>query len=1276
MSHIKDVDPVTNVTAGVGGVPKGSFNTPAVTNGKTTVPLKPSKTGGAGVKQGPKKTQNFKSPSDIRSEEVRKYEPSKVNSGFRYRALDSHGVAIGYISQPLRVHVNQIVDDFMLERYPPPFYQLCSGGHADVPHPNLNLDRAMAEASAFKILKKASMSTIDIGGSMSRHLREHRVTYGTHWTEKNPAVWSCEPIVVPVDVKRHNMGKQLANTCKHRAQECDHIQNFDTAMWVHSHYYFTKEEAAAVIMKTRKRIGYIVAHHFRQLEGNMYYNKETKKAEATWSYGPGGIVMTVDGNETPYVHPSGDWINEQVFIIEGVQFVVNRIQTYGESSLHRMEVFQDHILPKPFPICGALTHVGSVGTTTLDISEESLNVLGGDTVELEAVERIALVSFKNVMLAPQHIIFGYMTKKPYQVPKSLFARARTEITLKKRDALSFKALRQKVQSMTKDMVRDGSLSVLEEADAVTGATIGAFLEGADEEASLMAPLVRKTKTMSYINSLLDFERPHWFVMPSLTGVRDSFVAASPIAKFCMTLPVIAGVALIPAAIPLLVLKAAVTTTVVGAKVLGVPILASAGITAAATTCGGQSQEVPEEKKEAPEAPTLVALLPPDHISVCESGVSLDEENKYDISESGSEPPTEELEDNTVVPADLDDDIVVLSKRPVADLDFEDCAKLDPLPHESEGEGYLWKPVSSKGKCVYEKPQFFNHGSHGTERPPLAEYHEQILHNSCTWLGESALSTQSGPLQYVPCITCDLKALPLPEGVKLRDKVKFQDKDSGLYTLIGPGLTYVVPEVDASNKVNEGLALANRHLQSIEVTVEVQETWDIVRKLAVPMVTRFIKRRYEKNNLANWLETQKTDMAKHRLYSEYIEGSRIMPDHMNRKEHHISFFTKKELLLRRVGHRHKQKAPRGIQGMMNPAANIFAGPFFQSVSKALAYEFLAVDINSEDRDWPIWGYTSGATNERIGQWMFDHSVEEGWWLAEDDFSCFDSTQSVAALKVEHAVYDQLNPSNSAEATYLHQLKTVGYGRFHSYSVRGTRKSGSQNTSVGNTILNFLIHYTAHLVYNETQGVEYRMHMIGLGDDNVAAVKGPADKAEVLRYWKFIEEFITKSGLKPEMLVRDRTTDVTYCSSRFVPVSRNGKDTLLLISDPVRFMAKFGWSHQKETLGEKCVKARLRGNVLGNPNLNIMPVARVYSAWYGGQSKWGSKAKFADNFVRNLTSRNCEPNAQTMGWFCDAFNLTEPEVYELESFIWHHLEETGGQSSYLHHILLEKMVDAAM
>jgi len=281
------------------------------------------------------------------------------------------------------------------------------------------------------------------------------------------------------------------------------------------------------------------------------------------------------------------------------------------------------------------------------------------------------------------------------------------------------------------------------------------------------------------------------------------------------------------------------------------------------------------------------------------------------------------------------------------------------------------------------------------------------------------------------------------------------------------------------------------------------------------------------------------------------------------------FVKREVTIPKdhnYGYDFEDMDPRLIQGVSDEA-NVALGPFMRKVSKRLAEVW-----NADHRVF----YASGTTGSDIGAWrekFSDRSVT----LIEIDQSRYDAHQGVSCYEIENSVYSAvgIDQTSFARESFCAQRNTIGYcSNGTKYQVGYTRKSGDQNTSVGNSIINGIV-TTAVLNKHGLTGT-----MVVLGDDNLIVVEGRVKVNE-----QSIIDSFEAYGFKAKVKVAYEWHEVEFCSSLFWPV----QDGYVLGPKIGRRLPKVGFNLRH--LADPFVKGMLIGFDFETGEL---PCFRVYTA----------------------------------------------------------------------------------
>lgn len=289
-------------------------------------------------------------------------------------------------------------------------------------------------------------------------------------------------------------------------------------------------------------------------------------------------------------------------------------------------------------------------------------------------------------------------------------------------------------------------------------------------------------------------------------------------------------------------------------------------------------------------------------------------------------------------------------------------------------------------------------------------------------------------------------------------------------------------------------------------------------------------------------------------------------------HYNGFVKTEKVLLAEIGHIN-DKDPRMIQGCPDDY-NVLVGPFMHAMAKYLK------------KEWDGTGkfyYPSGASAEDVGRW-FEYAKH----YLELDFARYDSTIHLALLELELEGYEYITSGNmSLKRTNSALVLRVMRKNFNSktytvngitFIVFGTRRSGTQNTSHGNTMIN--VYLTNFAIYKS--GCRLNFKMVALGDDNLAFfLNHMIGSIDVTVY--------ARLGLKAEhkQVLNGQFDQVEFCSSKFYPVD----GSFVLSAKIGRQMAKIGWFINPISNKDK-VRQMMRGDALSHYNdMNHVPILRT-------------------------------------------------------------------------------------
>jgi hypothetical protein len=237
---------------------------------------------------------------------------------------------------------------------------------------------------------------------------------------------------------------------------------------------------------------------------------------------------------------------------------------------------------------------------------------------------------------------------------------------------------------------------------------------------------------------------------------------------------------------------------------------------------------------------------------------------------------------------------------------------------------------------------------------------------------------------------------------------------------------------------------------------------------------------------------------------------------------------------------KNKAPRMIQGA-SPHFIALVGPWMMACQDALkaCWSYTGKHKNSKSVI-----FSSGMNGEDIGAWAQAHGHYP--CKGENDIGKFDASCREDLLSTEVMMFQKMGAPRAVLQLLWWNVNTRGITRFGiRYAVEGGRKSGDPYTSMGNSILNAVIHLYLYARYFKISCAEAlsEVRMIVQGDDNL--IFHPRKHVPWARLWE-------KMGFQAEPSYKDSIYDLSFCSARLMPVH----DGVILSPNPVRVWMKFG------------------------------------------------------------------------------------------------------------------------
>ena len=309
-------------------------------------------------------------------------------------------------------------------------------------------------------------------------------------------------------------------------------------------------------------------------------------------------------------------------------------------------------------------------------------------------------------------------------------------------------------------------------------------------------------------------------------------------------------------------------------------------------------------------------------------------------------------------------------------------------------------------------------------------------------------------------------------------------------------------------------------------------------------------------------------------------AKLENNELNHKHFCYETFIKREKIMGISGVIFTPLRPRVIQGCSN-ATKACSGPWFLNYSYALKNAW-----HPKNRIWYCSGYNSDMYNKWINDVVDEFGGIDNCLFVGSDFSKYDVTQGINCMKREKAWYIKLGflkYVTFGRVILDLKLKYKGYGKGVAYIMVGTRKSGENDTSSGNS------KNTGESIGAYWIMVDVDFRMAVLGDDNFTVIRLDSIKIPIHHLLGGLESWIRDLGYKLKVQWSKGVPEkVEFLSSRFYRTNKG----LLIGKKPGRLMTKVGYFLKKHVDFSTYLEY-LKGSLesLG-PVANHVPFLRVY------------------------------------------------------------------------------------
>ena len=350
---------------------------------------------------------------------------------------------------------------------------------------------------------------------------------------------------------------------------------------------------------------------------------------------------------------------------------------------------------------------------------------------------------------------------------------------------------------------------------------------------------------------------------------------------------------------------------------------------------------------------------------------------------------------------------------------------------------------------------------------------------------------------------------------------------------------------------------------------------------------------------------------------------------------------KAFVKREGGHKLIKKA-RAIQMYVNMHTQATIGAQVTAAQKAFAKVFDGTQVH-EGLDVC---FASGMNGQDLGAWM-QRNIDMGYTnFYERDGANWDACMNAYHLCLKRLFYD-IDPqlSNTIQQGFEVEGRAKGRdGRILKYRLHGTTKSGHNDTSLGNSIVN------AGIAIEALKACGVRGRIIVVGDDLLIASPDKLDGSSLAA----VE---AACGIVPEYRVFTDPAHVSFVSGMWFPV-RGGWGFGPKIG---RLLKRLMWT--TNVVSPKQIPAWKNSVVCGlYPVCQALPIAR---AWL--ERNWGERGYVNSNVLKkrdDIYSTSFEFDPTSIDYVARRYKLDPATIVQIESMI-HALPE--GQHLVAHPLL---------
>lgn len=397
-------------------------------------------------------------------------------------------------------------------------------------------------------------------------------------------------------------------------------------------------------------------------------------------------------------------------------------------------------------------------------------------------------------------------------------------------------------------------------------------------------------------------------------------------------------------------------------------------------------------------------------------------------------------------------------------------------------------------------------------------------------------------------------------------------------------------------------------------------------------------------------------------TEWIEkwslNKRLAIQHSQRMD--MDEFAKvKSFVKRETGHKKVKKA-RAIQGYANFRTQAALGPQIYAAQKTCCQYFNHRNPQHEHSGIGIT-LASGMGAAELGDWMdYVHEKFGRPYFYERDGSNWDATMQAGHQDLVNEVYARiLDPVTYQSIQWCREVKgsNVTISRDTkvatkiSYRLKETTKSGHNDTSLRNSIIN------AAIAYEALRAVGVRAELIVAGDDLLVAMDRYVPASTLIKIEKDL-------GITPEAAVHDCYTKSTFISGHWIKDNKGFHFVPLL----GRLLLRLYWTTSPLEVHE--FQAFKYGVAEGlRPAIGNLP---IYSALIDIPKPAKTNSTQVNKAIGEkylmVWGQQQEFTKGTMQWFCDRYGTCPSEIASLEALI----RDSVAVPCILKHALADRII----